>query len=149
MIAKKFENLIFWQKARELTKLVYSYSKNGGFQKDFELKDQVRRAAVSTMSNIAEGFGRGGNKEFIQFLFVAKGSLTETQSHLYVALDQEYIDDNKFSVAYDKAEEVIRLINSFIMSIEKTDKRGFSSSKFPKKSVQSSKFTVQSGNKYS
>ncbi len=106
MIAKKFEDLIFWQKARELTRLVYSYSKNGGFQKDFELKDQIRRASVSTMANIAEGFGRGGNKEFIQFLFVAKGSLSETQSHLYVALDQEYIDDKKFKTAYDKAAEI-------------------------------------------
>ncbi len=128
MIAKKFEDLIFWQKARELTKLVYSYSKNGAFQKDFELKDQIRRASVSTMANIAEGFGRGGNKEFIQFLFVTKGSLTEVQSHLYVALDQEYIDDKKFRGAYDKADEVGRLINSFIMSIEKGNKKGFKNS---------------------
>ncbi len=125
MIAKKFEDLIFWQKARELTKLVYSYSKNGSFQKDFELKDQIRRASVSTMANIAEGFGRGGNKEFIQFLFVTKGSLTEVQSHLYVALDQEYIDNKKFRAAYDKADEVARLINSFIMSIDKSNKRAF------------------------
>lgn len=128
MIAKKFEDLIFWQKSRELTKLVYSYSKNGAFQKDFELKDQIRRACVSTMANIAEGFGRGGNKEFIQFLFVTKGSLTEVQSHLYVALDQEYIDDKKFRAAYDKADEVARLINSFIMSIDKSNKKGLKNS---------------------
>jgi four helix bundle protein len=96
MIAKKFEDLIFWQKARELTELVYSFSKSGTFSKDFELKGQIRRAAVSVMANIAEGFGRGGNKEFIQFLFVSKGSLTEVQSHLYVALDQEYIDKKQF-----------------------------------------------------
>jgi len=125
MIAKKFEDLIFWQKARELTKLVYSYSKNGAFQKDFELKDQIRRSAVSTMANIAEGFGRGGNKELIQFLFVANGSLTETLSHLYAALDQEYIDDKKFRTAYDKADETTRLINSFILSIDKSNKHGF------------------------
>lgn len=125
MIAKKFEDLIFWQRARELTKLVYFYSKSGPFQTDFELKDQIRRAAVSIMANIAEGFGRGGNKEFIQFLFVAKGSLAEVQSHLYVAIDQEYIDDKKFKAAYDKADEVARLINSFIQSIEKSSKRGF------------------------
>ena len=125
MIAKKFEELIFWQKSRELTMLVYSYSKTGAFQKDFELKSQIRRAVVSVMANIAEGFGRGGNKEFIQFLFIAKGSLAETQSHLYVALDQEHIDDKKFKTAYDKADEVARLINAFITSMEKGDKRGF------------------------
>ena len=125
MIAKKFEDLIFWQKARELTKLVYSHSKTGTFQKDFGLKDQIRRAFVSIMANIAEGFGRGGNKEFIQFLFVAKGSLAETQSHLHVALDQEYIDNAKFKVGYDKADEITRLINAFILSIEKGDKKGF------------------------
>jgi four helix bundle protein len=129
MIAKKFEDLIFWQKARDLTKLVYSYSKNGGFRKDFELKDQIRRASVSVMSNVAEGFGRGGNKEFIQFLFVAKGSLAEVQSHLYVGLDQEYIDEKKFSAAYDKAEEITRMINSFIMSIDKGAKKGFKTTK--------------------
>jgi four helix bundle protein len=129
MIAKKFEDLIFWQKARELTKLVYSYSKNGVFQKDFELKDQIRRASVSTMANIAEGFGRGGNKEFIQFLFVARGSLTEVQSHLYVALDQEYIDNKKFRGAYDKADEISRLMNSFIKSMDKSSKHGFKTAK--------------------
>lgn len=128
MIAKKFEDLIFWQRARELTKLVYTYSKNGSFQKDFELKDQIRRASVSTMANIAEGFGRGGNKEFIQFLFVAKGSLTEVQSHLYVALDQEYVDNKKFRIAYDKADEIARLINAFIQSIDRSSKKGFKTS---------------------
>ncbi len=125
MIARKFEDLIFWQKARELTRIVYSISKNGMFQKDFELKDQIRRAAVSVMSNIAEGFGRGGNKEFIQFLFVAKGSAAEAQSHLHVALDQEYIDAGKFETAYDKAEEITRLINSFISSIDNGTKKSF------------------------
>jgi len=66
------------------------------------------------MANIAEGFGRGGNKEFIQFLFVAKGSSVEVQSHLYVALDQEYIDEKKFHVAYDNATEISRLINALL-----------------------------------
>lgn len=77
------------------------------------------------MSNIAEGFGRGSNKEFIQFLFIAKGSLSEVQSQLYVALDQGYIDDNKFTKIYEKASEVARLINAFISSIEKSGKKGF------------------------
>jgi four helix bundle protein len=84
MIAKKFEDLIFWQKSRELTKLIYSFTRNGDFKKDFGLKEQIQRASVSVMSNIAERFGRGGNKELIQFLFVAKGSLAEIQAQLYV-----------------------------------------------------------------
>ena len=124
MIAKKFEELIFWQRARDLTKIVYGYSKNGAFQKDFELKDQIRRSAVSVMANIAEGFGRGGNKELIQFLFIAKGSLSETQSHLYVARDLEYVDEKKFQAAYDKAEETAKLINAFIRSVEQVSKKG-------------------------
>ena len=138
MIAKKFEDLIFWQRARELTKLIYSYTKNGSFHKDFGLKDQIRRAAVSTMANIAEGFGRGGNREFAQFLFIAKGSLTEAQSHLCVALDQEYIDEKKFKAASDKADEVIRLMNAFLMSIENGNK-GFKNSSKVQHGLGSSK----------
>ncbi|HDH13659.1 MAG TPA: four helix bundle protein [Nitrospirae bacterium] len=66
MIANRFEDLIFWRKARELTKLVYLYTGNGNFKSDFGLKDQIQRSSVSIMSNIAEGFGRGSNKEFLQ-----------------------------------------------------------------------------------
>ena len=113
--------------------MAYAYSKNGSFQRDFELKGQIRRASVSIMANIAEGFGRGGNKEFIQFLFVARGSSAEVQSHLHAALDQEYVDDKKFRTAYDKADEVTRLINAFIAGMEKSGKKGFSNSKFQKK----------------
>jgi len=105
MAVKRFEELIVWQRAKELTRLIYASTRNGAFQKDYGLKDQIQRAAVSVMSNIAEGFGRGGNKEFIQFLFVAKGSLSEVQSLLHVATDQDYIDSAKFQLAYDKANE--------------------------------------------
>jgi four helix bundle protein len=104
--AKTFEDLIVWQRAKELTKLIYSSTSNGSFQKDFGMKDQIQRASVSVMSNIAEGFGRGGNKEFVQFLFVAKGSLSEVQSLLPVAVDQNYMDKARFQVAYDKANEI-------------------------------------------
>lgn len=143
MIAKKFEDLIFWQKARKLKKLFYSFSKNGTFCKDFELKGQIRRAAVSVMANIAEGLGRGGNKEFIQFLFVSKGSLTEVQSHLYVAFDQEYVDSKKFQTAYDKADEVARLMTSFIQSVESSAKKGFNSAKYANNPARRSDLKTQ------
>ena len=118
----KFEDLLFWQKARELTKLIYSFTKNGKFVKDFGLKDQIQRSSVSVMSNIAEGFGRGGNKEFRQFLFVARGSLAEVQSQLYVSKDLNYITDEQFVKAYDMAEEVSRLMNAFSMKMNSNGK---------------------------
>ncbi len=113
MKTTKFEDLILWQKSRELTKLIYSFTKNGMFQKDYGLKDQIQRSSVSVMSNIAEGFGRGSNKEFVHFLFVARGSLAEVQSQLYVSKDLNYITDKQFEKAYDMTEEVSRLMNAF------------------------------------
>jgi four helix bundle protein len=124
MVAKRFEDLIFWQKSRELTKLIYSATRKSDFGKDFGLKEQIRRACVSVMSNVAEGFGRGGNSEFIQFLFVAKGSLSEVKSQLYVALDLNYIAGPEFKKSYEMTEEISRLINSFIKSLKSGAKRG-------------------------
>ena len=92
MEVKNFEDLEIWKDARLLTKAIYRMTKDGGFAKDFALRDQIRRAAVSILSNIAEGFERGGNQEFIQFLYVAKGSCGEVRSQLYVAMDQGYVD---------------------------------------------------------
>ncbi len=83
----KFEDLIAWQKARELTKIIYAVTKQGEFSRDFGLRDQIRRSAVSIMSNVAEGFERGGRSEFHQFLVIAKGSCAELRSQLYTALD--------------------------------------------------------------
>ncbi len=83
---KSFEEIESWQKARELTRKVYAVSNQGAFTKDFGLRDQIRRASVSIMSNIAEGFERDGNREFLQFLAVAKGSSGEVRAQLYVAL---------------------------------------------------------------
>jgi four helix bundle protein len=88
---ERYEDIQGWQRARELTKFIYAITKQEAFARDFSLKDQIRRAAVSVMSNIAEGFERGGRAEFIQFLSIAKSSAAEVQSQLYVALDQEYI----------------------------------------------------------
>jgi four helix bundle protein len=93
---KKFEDIEGWQRARELTREVYRKSKIGPLSRDYGLRDQMRRAAVSVMSNIAEGFERGGTKEFVHFLSIAKGSLGELEAQLYVARDQGYIDEEEF-----------------------------------------------------
>jgi four helix bundle protein len=85
---RSFEDIEAWQKARSLTSRIYSESNSGKFQRDFGLRDQIRRASVAVMSNIAEGFERAGNKEFLQFLSIAKGSAGEVKSQLFVALDQ-------------------------------------------------------------
>ena len=91
MQIKNFEDLEIWKDARALTKIIYRLTADPKFSKDFGLRDQIRLAAVSIMSNIAEGFERGGNQEFIQFLYVAKASCGEVRSQLYVAVDQSYI----------------------------------------------------------
>src|SRR5262245_43610043 len=100
---KQFEDLHVWQEAREIVREVYKVTKQRGFIRDFSLKDQITRAAVSSMSNIAEGFERGTRKEFIQLLNVAKGSNGEVRSQLYVALDQQYIDQRTFNKLRDSA----------------------------------------------
>jgi len=91
MKVKYFEDLEIWIKAREMTNKIYELGNSSRFSKDFGLRDQIRRAAVSIMSNIAEGFERGGNQEFQQFLSVAKGSCGEVRCQLYIAADQGYI----------------------------------------------------------
>ena len=93
---KRFEEIEAWQFSRELAKLIYEATKQGQFAHDYGLKDQIQRAAVSIMSNIAEGFERNGNKEFINFLTIAKGSCGEVRSQLYVAFDQGYVDKAQF-----------------------------------------------------
>ena len=121
---KRFEEIEAWQKARELTRDLYRVSAEGAFGRDFALRDQIRRASVSAMSNIAEGFGRGGNKEFIQFLSMAKGSCSEVVSHLYVALDQEYLSLEQFERLVNLAQETGRLIGGLIVYLKKTSWRG-------------------------
>ena len=106
----RFEDLDAWKLARELSKEVYRVTSEGSFSRDFALKDQIRKAAVSVMSNIAEGFERDGNKEFSNFLFIAKGSAGEVRSQLFVALDQGYVDRNEFERLYRKASESSKVI---------------------------------------
>jgi four helix bundle protein len=95
-VPKSFEELPVWQKARELVKYIYDLTKKEAFSRDFSLVDQIRRSSTSVMFNTAEGFERGSNTEFIQFLYISKGSAGETRAQLYVALDQEYITTEEF-----------------------------------------------------
>ena len=111
----RFEDIEAWQEARKLVKMVYGIiNKKPEFRKDFRLVNQIQDAAVSSMSNIAEGFSRKGNKEFIQFLFISKSSAAEVQSHFYVAIDQGYINQEDFNKVYDQAEIVSKLDSGFI-----------------------------------
>ena len=111
---KKFEDIEAWRKARELTREVYSKSKHGRLSLDFGLRDQMRRAAVSVMSNIAEGFERGGTKEFLHSLAIAKGSLGELESQFYVAFDQAYIDEVEFASLKRQANSTKLLIGGLM-----------------------------------
>jgi len=111
----RFEDIDAWQEARKLVKMVYDViKKSPKFRKDFRLVNQVQDAAVSAMSNIAEGFARRSNREFIQFLFISKSSAAEVQSQLYVALDQEYINEDDFERIYNQAEVVSKMDSGFI-----------------------------------
>ena len=124
---ERFEDLECWKKGRELTKGIYEATSSGGFAKDFGLRDQIRRSAVSVMSNIAEGFERGGDKEFRQFLAMAKGSVGELKSHLYVALDIGLLSDERFSDLYQLASESGSLIAGLMRYLSRS---GFKGSKF-------------------
>ena len=110
----RFEDIQAWQAARDLCQVVYRLTGNGEFRRDFGLVDQARRAAVSIMANIAEGFDSRSNSEFIQFLYYALRSASELQSHFYVAKDHGYILEAEFVEVYDKASSVKRMIFKFI-----------------------------------
>ena len=113
----RFEDLIAWQKARKLAATVYTASRKGAFAKDFSLADQIRRAAVSIGSNIAEGFDRGNNKEFITFLGIAKGSAAEVRSQFYTAFDVGHLSDCEFEELKSMAEETAKVINGLLTTL--------------------------------
>lgn len=121
---KRFEDIDAWVKARELARGVYGASGRGAFSKDFALRDQIRRAAISVMSNIAEGFERGGTREFIQFLSVAKASAAEVRAQLYVALDQAYLPESKCSGLMGLAAETGRIIGGLMRYLRRTPMKG-------------------------
>jgi len=110
----RFEDLECWQEARKLVSAVYGTTMNGNFKKDLRLSGQIQAAATSVMANVAEGFVRRSTREFIQFLFVGMSSAAEVQSHLYVALDQRYIDQKYFGEIYDQANKTARIISGLI-----------------------------------
>jgi four helix bundle protein len=121
---QSFTEIEAWQKARELTRVVYRVSNQGSFSKDFGLRDQIRRAVVSVMSNIAEGFERNGTAEFVQFLAVAKGSVGEVIAQLYVASDQGYITREEFDRLIALATETGRRIGALMSYLRKTNMKG-------------------------
>ena len=118
---ERFEDMECWKIARELTKMVYKISSVGELARDFGLRDQIRRASVSILSNIAEEFERGRDKEFLQFLAMAKGSCGEVRSQLYVAFDQSYIDEKHFKEIFDKAIEVSQIISGLIKYLRQSE----------------------------
>ena len=116
---EKFEDFIAWQKARQLAREIYNVTNLDRFARDFGLKDQIRRSAVSIMSNIAEGFERGRPSEFHQFLSIAKGSCAEVRSQLYVALDAEYLTQEQFGRLMANAVETGQVIGGLRVSVER------------------------------
>lgn len=137
--ARQFEDLKVWQEARQFVSAVYCVSKQRAFNSDFGLRDQIRRAAGSTMSNIAEGFERGTRKEFIQFLNIAKGSNGEVRSQLYIALDQKYVSEREFSILHDSAILLSKKLAAFIRYLD-----GYGSNSRVKKSIKRSNELVTS-----
>ena len=114
MKVERFEDLEVWQKARILVKEIYTLTMNDKFRKDFGLKEQIQRSAVSILSNITEGFERQNNKEFIKFLIYAKGSAGEVRAQLYLAFDLEYITEKEFECANRKVLEISQQLTNFI-----------------------------------
>ena len=118
MTIKYFEDLEVWKEARHLNRQVYQITQDTVFSRDFGLRDQIRRAAVSVMSNIAEGFERGGNKEFIQFLYIARGSCGEVRSQLYVAFDQGYIGQGVFDGILNSSRRLSVMMRNLVGYLE-------------------------------
>jgi four helix bundle protein len=124
MSVKQFEDLEVWKDARRLTQAVYRLTKTEAFSKDFALRDQIRRATVSIMSNIAEGFERGGNQEFCQFLYVAKGSCGEVRSQLYIALDQNYVSHAEVEQLSNSYQRLSSMVSNFIAYLKNSGMKG-------------------------
>ena len=120
----RFEDLEAWKIAREITRTVYGVSRNERFARDFGLRDQICRSSVSIMSNIAEGFERDGDKEFANFLSIAKGSAGETRSLLYVALDQNYISESEFNSILGRLIENSRVISGLSNYLRQSELKG-------------------------
>jgi four helix bundle protein len=119
-----FEDSDIWNEARELSRLVFRLTSNGSFSKEFRFRDQIRASSGSVMDNIAEGFGRGGNKELINFLSIARGSNEETRSQAYRAFDYEYISKEELEDLLSKTETISKRITSLIQYLKQADFKG-------------------------
>jgi len=124
MKATSIEELLVWQRARELVNNVYSLTKKQNFRRDFSLVDQIRRATISVMSNIAEGYERGSNTEFIQFLYIAKASCGEVRTQLLIAFDQGYINKEEIEKAKELALKVSGMLSNFIAYLKRSKLKG-------------------------
>jgi four helix bundle protein len=121
---KSFEDIEAWQKARSLSKEIFELTTVGTFSRDFGLRDQINRASGSIMDNIAEGFERGGTKEFIQFLAIAKGSTGEVRSQLYRALDRNHLTRDQYNVLSESTTQISKMINGFIIYLRDSNLKG-------------------------
>lgn len=124
-IIQNFEDLEIWQLARKQCQLLYECFLEGSFSKDWELKNQINRSSGSVMDNICEGFERSGNKEFIHFLIIAKGSNGEVRSQLYRASDRNYITKEKFEYLLDNCIVISKKITAFIKYLRESEQKGF------------------------
>ena len=118
-IVKKFEDLECWQEARKLVKMIYEFTKKKGFNRDFDLISQLKRSTISIMANIAEGFHRKTNKDFMKFLDYSRSSIAETLSHCFIALDQNYINGSEMQKVKEQSELIWKKINSLISYLNK------------------------------
>lgn len=123
-IFTRFEDIRVWQKSRLLCHSIYQISNNSDLRKDYKLKDQINGSSGSVMDNIAEGFGRGGNTEFIQFLEISHASACETQSQLYRVLDRKYIQQEVFEELYNLVDEIKKMILSLIKYLQSSEFKG-------------------------
>lgn len=136
MPVRYFEDLEVWKEGRHLTNRIYDVTEDTRFSRDFGLRDQIQRAAVSVMSNIAEGFERGGNQEFIQFLYIAKGSCGEVRSQLYVALDRGYIGQNEFNELLKSFKRLSVMISNLVDYLKGSRMKGEKFKKPPYKTLR-------------
>lgn len=120
----RFENLNIWEEARELYKIIFALTLTDPFDKDYRLKDQIRASSGSIMDNIAEDFERNGNKEFIQFLYIAKGSCAEVRPQVYRAIDSKYISQIQCDELLQKTEQLSRQISGFINYLKQSGLKG-------------------------
>ena len=124
MRIERFEQIEAWKEAKVLCAMLYQSTRQTNFAKDYALRDQVLRAALSVMANIAEGFERRSRNEFVRFLLIASGSASEIKSHLYVALDQKYLSEKQFDEIYEQATRVGKMISKFVAYLKPPVNKG-------------------------